>query len=202
MLKASVPERGFNLIEILVTLTVLGVLIALGAPSLAEFLQNQQIRAGAEAIVNGLQVARGEAIRRNLAVQAVLEPGSAGWTTGWTVCEATVEPCDSTTLTTDATKVIQHRSAEEGTSIATVTGVDAAGAAAVAVTFSPLGSVVPNTNGSPTLARADVTKNVPNSCIADGGSMRCLRVVVSGGGSIRMCDPTPGIASPDPRACP
>jgi type IV fimbrial biogenesis protein FimT len=52
------------------------------------------------------------------------------------------------------------------------------------------------------MARADVTKNVPNSCIADGGSMRCLRVVVSGGGSIRMCDPTPGVVMPDPRACP
>ena len=203
MLKASAPQRGFNLIEILVTLTVLGVLIALGAPSLAEFLQNQQIRAGAEAIVNGLQVARGEAIRRNLAVQAVLEPGGAGWTTGWTVCAATVEPCDSTTLTTDATQVIQHRSAEEGTSIATVTGVDAAGGPAVAVTFSPLGSVVPNTNGSATLARADVVKGSdPSLCMANGGSMRCLRVVVSGGGSIRMCDPTPGIAAPDPRACP
>jgi len=203
MLKASASQRGFNLIEILVTLTVLGVLIALGAPSLAEFLQNQQIRAGAEAIVNGLQVARGEAIRRNLAVQAVLEPGSAGWTTGWTVCEATVEPCDSTTLTTDVTKVVQHRSAEEGTSIATVTGVDAAGAAAVAVSFSPLGSVVPNSNLSPTLARADVIKGSDaNQCMANGGSMRCLRVVVSGGGSIRMCDPTPGIVAPDPRACP
>jgi type IV fimbrial biogenesis protein FimT len=209
MLKASAPQRGFNLIEILVTLTVLGVLIALGAPSLAEFLQNQQIRAGAEAIVNGLQVARGEAIKRNLAMQLVLEPASAGWTTGWTVCKATVEPCDSTivaadeALPTDDKKVIQHRSAEEGTSIATVTGVDAAGAAAVAVTFSPLGSVVPNTNGSLTLARADVIKGSdPNQCMANGGSMRCLRVLVSGGGSIRMCDPTPGIAAPDPRACP
>lgn len=204
MLKARTLQRGFNLIEILVSLSVLGVLIALGAPSLAEFLQNQQIRAGAEAVVNGMQVARGEAIRRNLAVQLVLEPGSSGWTTGWTVCEATVEPCDSSTLTTDATKVIQHRSAEEGTSIATVTAVDAAANAAVAVTFSPLGSVVQNFNGSNVMARADVRKldnSGPNSCIADGGPMRCLRVVVTGGGSIRMCDPTPGVVAPDPRAC-
>jgi type IV fimbrial biogenesis protein FimT len=203
MLKTRAPQRGFNIIEILVTLTVLGFLIALGAPSLVGFLQNQQIRAGADAVVNGLQIARGEAIRRNLAVQAVLEPGGSGWTTGWTICEATVDPCDSTTLTTDATKVIQHRSAEEGTSIATVTGVDAAANPAVAVTFSPLGSVVPNFNGSNVMARADVIKGSdPSLCVANGGSMRCLRVVVTGGGSIRMCDPTPGIAAPDPRACP
>jgi len=198
MLKAQGPQRGFNLIEILVTLTVLGVLIALGAPSLAEFLQNQQIRAATEAIVNAMQVARGEAIRRNLAVQVVLEPPTAGWT----ICESTVAPCDSTTLTTDATLVIQSRSPEENTGNARVTPVAADLATpAAAVTFSPLGSVVTNSNGSPTLARVDVI-NSRDACIADSGPMRCLRVVVSGGGSIRMCDPTPGIVVPDPRACP
>jgi len=198
MLKTRAPQRGFNLIEILVTLTVLGFLIALGAPSLAEFLQNQQIRAATEAVVNGMQVARGEAIRRNAPVQMVLEPP----TSGWTICEATVEPCDSTTLTTDATLVIQSRSPEEGTTNANVTPVAAdLATAAVAVTFSPLGSVIPNFNATPTLARTDVF-NTRNTCIADSGPMRCLRVVVTGGGSIRMCDPTPGIVMPDPRACP
>jgi len=198
MLKVRVLQRGFNLIEILVALTVLGVLIALGAPSLAEFLQNQQVRAATEAVVNGMQVARGEAIKRNLAVQMVLEPP----TSGWTICEATVEPCDSTTLGTDATLVIQSRSPDEGTSNANVTPVAAdLATTAIAVTFSPLGSVVTNFNASPTLARVDVI-NTRNACIADSGPMRCLRVVVTGGGSVRMCDPTPGIIAPDPRACP
>ena len=202
MLKVLVLQRGFNLIEVLVTLAVLGILIALGAPSLAEFLQNQQVRAATEVIVNGMQVARGEALRRNLAVQMVIEPASSGWTSGWTICEAAVEPCDSTTLTTDATLVIQSRSPEEGTGNARVTPVAAdLVTPAVAVTFSPLGSVVPNFNASPTLARADVF-SLRNACISDGGPTRCLRVVVSGGGSIRMCDPTPGIPAGDPRACP
>jgi len=202
MLKTPAPQRGFNLIEILVTLTVLGVLIALGAPSLAEFLQNQQIRAATEAVVNGMQVARGEAIRRNVPVQLVIEPASSGLSSGWTICEATVEPCDSTTFTTDATLVIQGRSPEEGTGNARITPVAAdLVTTAVAVTFSPLGSVVANFNASPTLARADVF-SVRDACIADSGPMRCLRVVVTGGGSIRMCDPTPGIVMPDPRACP
>jgi type IV fimbrial biogenesis protein FimT len=61
---------------------------------------------------------------------------------------------------------------------------------------------VDNFNASPRLTRVEVIKPLPSACIADGGSMRCLRVVVTGGGSIRMCDPTPGIVAPDPRACP
>jgi len=197
MLSARPSQRGFNLIEILVTLSVLGILLALGAPSLAEWLQNQQIRAATEAVLNGMQVARGEAIRRNLAVQMVLEPP----TSGWTICEATVEPCDSTTpLNANPPLVIQSRSPDEGTSNANVAPTPAGPPTAVAVTFSPLGSVVANINGSPTLTRVDVIN--PSACIADGGSMRCLRVVVTGGGSIRMCDPTPGVVAPDPRACP
>jgi len=200
MLKAQRPQRGFNLIEVLVAIAVIGVLLSLGAPSLGEWLQNQQIRAATEAIVNGMQVARGEAIKRNRAVQLVLEPP----TSGWTVCEATVSPCDSTILAVPLTAplVIQSRSPDEGTSSANVTPVSAdLVTPATAVTFSPLGSVVANFDASPILSRADVV-NSRLACRADSGPIRCLRVVVTGGGSIRMCDPTPGIVAPDPRACP
>jgi type IV fimbrial biogenesis protein FimT len=188
-------QRGFNLIEVLVTLTVLGVLIALAAPTFGEWLQSQRIRAGAEAIVNGMQVARAEAIKQNLPIVFGLEPP----TTGWTVCPATVPvaPCDSTT---PAGSFIQNRSGQEGSGNAQVvqTPVDR-----TLVTFSPLGSVLTNNlDGTPPLTQVDVFYNDPALCSANGGTTRCLRVVVTAGGSIRMCDPTPGIVAPDTRACP
>jgi type IV fimbrial biogenesis protein FimT len=189
-------QRGFNLIEIMVSLTVLAILISLGAPSFGEWLQNQQIRAATEAIVNGMQVARGEAIKRNLAVQLTLDLPS-----GWTVCEATKQPCDGTLLADPVRvqDVIQSRSGGEGTRNATATSTPGG---ALAVTFSPLGSVLTtNSDGSAPLTQVDVV-NSQGNCIAAGGPMRCLRVVVTGGGSIRMCDPTPGIVAPDTRACP
>jgi type IV fimbrial biogenesis protein FimT len=194
MLNTRVSQRGFNLIEILVSLAVLGVLMALGVPAFSGWLQNQQIRAAGEAIVNGMQVARGEAIRRNLAVQMVVVPPA----TGWSVCEATVSPCDVTTMA-DPTLAIQSRAHEEGTSnaqIATAPG------GAIAVTFSPLGSVIANFDASPILTQVDVKNPGGGACQTESGSMRCLRIVVTGGGSVRMCDPTPTIVAPDPRACP
>ena len=199
MLETRTAQRGFNLIEIMVSLTVLAILIALGAPSFGEWLQNQQIRAATEALVNGMQVARGEAIKRNLPVRVVLDPPSSGWT----VCEASVVTCDSTILANPATAVdaIQSRSPQEGTKNAIVTPTSADLLAATAVTFSPLGSVIANPDASPILARVDVGSS-HGACLADSGSMRCLRVVITGGGSIRMCDPTPGIVAPDTRACP
>jgi len=194
MLKTDL-QRGFNIIEVLISLTVLGVLMALGAPAFSEWLQNQQVRAAAEAILNGMQVARSEAIGRNLAVQLVLMPDL----TGWTVCEATVAPCD---LTTAPNLVIQSRAHEEGTSSARIVTTPGGPPPAVAVTFSPLGSRVPNFDASPILERVDINNLPAGACQADGGPMRCLAVVVSGGGSIRMCDPTPGIPATDPRFCP
>src|SRR5215470_15125305 len=58
-------QHGFNLIEVMISLVVLGVLIGLAAPSFSDFLQNQQIRGAAEATLNGIQVARAEAVARN-----------------------------------------------------------------------------------------------------------------------------------------
>jgi type IV fimbrial biogenesis protein FimT len=184
-------ERGFNIIEIMVTLTVLAILITLGVPGFVEWMQSQRIRAAAEAITNGMQVARGEAIRRNLPVTLGLEPPS----TAWTVCEATVLPCDSTTAPAN---FIQNKSGQEGSGSASVLATPAG---AILVTFSSLGAVVDNPDGSPRLTQVDVSYP-PAVCSAEGGSMHCLRIVVSPGGGVRMCDPTPAIVAPDPRACP
>lgn len=191
LLMTRTAQRGFNLIEIMISLSVLAILISLAAPSFGEWLQSQKIRAATESILNGMQVARGEAIRRNLAVQLMIEPP----TSAWTVCEATVQPCDETT---PAANVIQTRAHEEGTSNTVVATTPPA---AIAVTFSPLGSVVANFDGSQQLTQVDVSSAVGN-CVAAGGSMRCLRVVVTGGGNVRMCDPTPTVVAPDPRVCP
>jgi type IV fimbrial biogenesis protein FimT len=199
----KIVQLGFNLIEVMVTLSVLGVLIALGAPAFSEWLQSQRIRAAAESILNGMQVARGEAIRRNLAVQMVLEllPNST-----WTVCEATISPCDSTLLADPdpliVASVIQSRAQEEGNTGNTKVATTPAGA--IAVTFSPLGGVMDKNpvDDSSRFTQVDVSNPGGGECIAAGGPMRCLRIVVTGGGSIRMCDPTPTVVAPDPRACP
>jgi type IV fimbrial biogenesis protein FimT len=178
MLKHSLP-RGFTLIEIMVSLTVLGILLMVALPNFSEWLQNLQLRAASEATLNGLQVARGAAIRRNVLVQFV--SGAPG--TGWTVREA------GTGL------LVQSRSPDEGSPNAVLT-VTPAGA--TIVTFAPLGSVVANADGTPTVTQFDVGNPAGGSC-QPGGPMRCLRVAISGGGSLRMCDPIVGVS--DPRSC-
>jgi type IV fimbrial biogenesis protein FimT len=196
-------QHGFSLIELMITLTVLGVLIGLGAPAFSEWLQSQRIRATAESVLNGMQVARGEAIRRNLPVQMVFEqlPGST-----WTVCEASVPNCSSTLLADPdplkVASVIQSRAQEEGNTSGTQVAATPAGTNMV--TFAPLGNVLNNNpvDGSARFTQVDVTNPPGGACIALGGPMRCLRIVITAAGGARMCDPTPSIVAPNPRACP
>lgn len=207
-------QAGFNIIEIMISLVVLGVLIALGAPGFAEFLQNQQIRAAAESTLNGLQVARAEAVRSNGPVRfqfvsdltsgCVLTNG-ANIPLNWVVSQGDpTSKCDQQANPADPTnpQIVQSRSAAEGTPNALANALffpslPAAQAPqpASTVTFSSLGNTVANADATPSLVRVDVT-NASMSPTA----MRALRIVVNPGGSTRMCDPA--VALPDPRGCP
>lgn len=201
MLKTRAPQLGVTLIELLVAITVLAVLISLGAPSFGEWLQNQQIRAAAEATLNGLQVARAEAVRRNLPVRfqfvsdltssCSLSNNSLNWVVS--LADPT-GACDALVDATPSGTVIQSRAALEGSPNAQIAITPSV---AHSVTFSPLGSVLTvNAGGSQPITQIDVTNPMITS-----GAARPLRIVVSGGGNIRMCDPAVTTAG-DPRACP
>jgi type IV fimbrial biogenesis protein FimT len=202
MLRARQP--GFTLVEIAIALGVLAILIVLGAPSFGDWLQNQQTRAATEATLNGLQVARAEAVRRaspvrfqfvsDLTSGCVLSTATLNWVVS--VGDPT-GACDKSIDLATPGPVIQSRSAQEGTPNATL-AVLPAGPPVSFVTFNELGGVVtPNSDNSLPITMIDIC----NPAIT-GSSARPLRVLVSAGGSIRMCDPNLAIVAPDARACP
>lgn len=168
-------ERGVSLIEMLIGLVVLSSLLALAAPSFALWMQNTQIRGGADAILNGLQLARAEAIRRNTQVQFVL-----GNQTEWTV--SVVKPFTQ----------VQYRPMQEGTSNVTLqTSPGGSGT----ITFDAMGGRANNNDGSNAINSIDITSNKTMA------GLRPLRIVVSPSGSTRMCDPDTSLQVGDPRRC-
>ena len=94
--------------------------------------------------------------------------------------------------------ILQKRSGAEGTSNATV---ESAGDG-TSVVFNGLGRV------SPAFAVLPITQIVVKNpaggdCQDNKGRMRCLRLTVSNGGEVRMCDPAvdPAVDKNDPRLC-
>jgi len=86
----SYIQRGFTLVEALVTLTILVVLVGVGAPSFAWFNQTTRIRTAAFDLVADLDFARSEAIKRNadVVVAPIAAGGTTSWNNGWTVAAA------------------------------------------------------------------------------------------------------------------
>lgn len=74
--------RGFTLIELVVTLTVLTILTAIAVPTYTDYLARSRVRSAAEGLVNQLALARAEAMRlhRNVLVSFVASPGA--WCSG------------------------------------------------------------------------------------------------------------------------
>lgn len=168
-------QHGFSLVELMIGIVVMGILLGLAMPSFRIWLQNAQIRNAAEAIQNGMQRARSEAVARNTNVEFVL-----GVNSSWTV--SVVTPAS----------VIESRASTEGSKNITAT-VSPGGA--TTVTFNSFGSVVANADASATLTQVDL-----DSPLLAAADSQDLRVTIGVGGNARMCDPNLASGS-SPRAC-
>ena len=185
-------QAGLNLIELMIAIAIISMLLAMGVPAFNLWIQNTQTRTAAESILNGLQIARQEAVRRNTNVRFSLTDASGGvaWSVG---CVTPTATCPTN---------IQSRSASEGGSNARAGVVFTTGnlGAAIAsasnlpagVTFNGFGRV-PLANLGADIARVDVT----NAANADA---RRMVILVSSGGQTRMCDPAVPLAS-NPQGC-
>ena len=82
---------GFTLIELMLTLFIVGVLLAVGVPSLKTFMQSSQLIAATNELVSTIHVARSEALKLNKKITiCVSDDGksclsSEKWALGWIV---------------------------------------------------------------------------------------------------------------------
>lgn len=183
-------QRGLTLIEIAVVLTIAAILLTQAAPLFGAWISNSQTRTAAEAIQNGLQLARAEAIRRNRMVQfSLTNAPDSSWTVG---C---ANPVDNGTPNVedagDCLATIQTRFAAEGSDRSEIAIQPST---ARTITFDSFGRLVLNVDGSPSATSIDVT----NTSLASSEA-RVLRLTVGVGGQVRMCDPA--LPTSDPRHC-
>lgn len=188
-------QYGVSLIEVMIGLIITAILFAAGAPSFVTYIQNSYIRNSAEAIQNGLNLARAEAVSRNTHVAFTLGD-NASWVVG---CESAKDDCP---------EIIQKKAAAENAGKATVTASEVIAGTGLTessplftskLAFNGFGRVSTTTLTAGTNAVFDVTDSAGVACAVDNGPRRCLRVEVSPGGQVRMCDPA--LPGTDPQAC-
>lgn len=182
LMKIRKSNSGFTLIELMITLAIVGILLTISVSSYREWIENTKIRTVASSVQGGLQLARAEAVKRNMGVQFNFRTGSA-----WTVCLRPATP--SNCPMPDTVNTIQSKSETEGSS-STVT-VETLPANINRVVFNNLGQV--------DAAVSFTGVNVDNTAISPAESKN-LRVTIGVGGNTRMCDPAFNYAT-DPKGC-
>lgn len=174
-------DRGFTAIEMMVGVAIMALLFGIGLPQFTTWINNARIRTVAESTMNGLQLARSEAIGRNAIVEFTLTGGS-GWRVG---CRIVTVNCPET---------IQRRPSGEG-SLAAITVAAADG---TPIGFDNLGMMVyPTPSGGAASTRIDVDIG---TAVMPAAQSKELRVTIAVGGGVRLCDPN--VSDPgDARAC-
>lgn len=77
-------DRGFTLMEALVVMSIIAIVVAIGAPNLTFLIGSMNARSASFDLVADLALARSEAIKRNRAV-TVAPLVTGNWSQGWRV---------------------------------------------------------------------------------------------------------------------
>ncbi len=163
---AGAQQRGFNLLELLIAIGILGVVTAIAVPSFQNISINSSLSTETNDLVGSLRHARSEAAKRGLNVTVCSAnadytacSGDADWSTGWLIVD-------------DAANVIRVREALDSD---TATEMAIAGAT---------GAIVFNRNGFSSSARTI------KLCGRDDAAQRARGVIISVDGRVRLATDT------------
>jgi type IV fimbrial biogenesis protein FimT len=108
---------GFTALEVLVTMAIAAILVAVGVPAFTEVMRQVRVASAMNQITSDLYAAKGEAIKRNTRVLVCARGSSAtscatvtDWSTGWLVCfDADANGnCDTSTTTAPNPLIVRN----------------------------------------------------------------------------------------------
>jgi type IV fimbrial biogenesis protein FimT len=124
---------GFSLVELMISLALMGIIMAIALPSYTAWIDSSKINAAADSFQSGLQLARSEALKRNTQVKLTL-----GTNSDWTVGCVNVSTASATAI--DCPAIIHSRKTSEGSTSSITVAPTPSGA--TTVTYDGFGKSV------------------------------------------------------------
>ena len=86
-MKSAMPQKGFTLLELMVTITIAGILLAVAVPALGTFVRGSRLSGSARDFVVDFALARNEAVLRATTVSVCTSTDlttcdASGWGSG------------------------------------------------------------------------------------------------------------------------
>ena len=96
-------NKGFTLVELMVTIAVAAILLAIAMPSLESMSHNNALKSTTRDLVSTISTARSQSISTRTDVE--VQPASGGWADGWSIIydAAALETDQEFTTGTDVT---------------------------------------------------------------------------------------------------
>lgn len=88
----SKQQSGVTMVELMIVVIIVAIFAAIGLPSMSDMVRNNRVSSARQTLTNDLNLARGEAIKRNARVLVCSGniagcSNNANWSaTGWVVC--------------------------------------------------------------------------------------------------------------------
>lgn len=197
-------QRGFTLLEAMVVVAIMAVLAMVAAPGLGVWMDNLRIRGASDALQQGIQTAKAEAIRRNQNVTFWLVSNNisnqldnscelSSTSGSWVVSvDSPAKLCATAPSATGAPRVVARRAVgDTGGAISVEALQNDADTPATSITFNSFGRVV---NPGTAIASIDLTGPQEET------TYKNLRIQITGAGQVRLCEPAITTTG-DPRKC-
>ncbi len=169
-------SRGFSLLELMISITVVGILASVALPSMREMGRRMTVTSTNNDLVGALATARAEAAKRGGWV-AVIGAG-ANWSGGWIVeADAATPPSAPNHVFGDASDVVISQYAAVDTGYAVRTKVTNGNGGNTRIVFGPAGNLVDGTAGS--VITADI-----NVCRPDNNTSQSRWIHIQSSGEI------------------
>jgi len=125
MLSVDRNSGGFTIIELMVTITVLGVLVALAGPGMGDMIKNNRLAAQTNDLMSTLTYARAEAMRRGARMTVCPSDNGADCTGGsdWSVGLIVFVDSNRDSIASPGEELVRTADAPAGNNTITATGV-------------------------------------------------------------------------------
>jgi len=174
---------GFTLIELIVTLAIVAILVAVGVPSFTELVKNNRMSNLTGEFMTTLRLARSESVRRGTVVCLKTKGSTGSWSEGWNVFPEKVGETDCSTV---AGVIQTYDALPTGYTLKTATG----GSFSSAVRYNAMGVAV-NSSGVPVGgATGDVFKLCRGTSTSDIAKSKQISISATGQPVLKTTAPT------------